>query len=1227
MIDASRGRRARLGWWLASTSLAAVLVGGGAPPAFAACVSVNATFDNPSAQTVPGVCVTNTSFTGNITNEGTISPLGIVFTNGTITGFIASTGAISGGISLDSQSRISASGTAISISGDFAGNISNGGAISSAAATGIRVDGVSTFAGGITNSGSISAHLGMRVTGLGTETFQGGIVNLNGGTISGSEGILVISIGQFGSATAGGGIVNAGAILSDQTAVHVDGVSLFAGGISNAGTISSSSGIGVNVRVTSTFLGGITNTGLITGASAAINVESVSSFAGGITNSSTGRLTQSVTLVSSSATNIFAGIQVFNGSTFSGGVSNAGVISASVNISGGGGATAYGIFISGVSNFAGGISNSGTISAMAASTAAFARSTGIRVDGVSTFAGGITNSGSISAHLDIRVTGLGTETFQGGIVNLSGGTLSGSEGILVISIGQFGSASAGGGIFNAGAILSTDQTAVHVDLVSLFAGGISNAGTISTPGDGLNVRNISTFLGGITNTGRITGGSNAINVESVSSFAGNISNAGTLTATTAIAIGAGVTFAAGGAIVNTGTIAGSFAAIDLTAATMPVTIDQQAGLISGAILLSSNADVVNVSGGSIAGSILGHGTADTINFALGSGTFTYGAAYSFSGINQVNVTSGTVILDGANSATNVAVTGGNLEVGDAGNAGATLTGTLNVTSAGTLSGHGTVVGAVTINGGGTLAPGGSIGTITVTNGPLTFNAGSTYAVQINDTTSSKTLVTGAPGTLVINGGTVVVTPAFTSLGAHASMTYTIANSTGLRTGTFAGLTVNSGFTGTMSLSYDAHDVFLNTSTGFTLLSPPSGPGIPPSNLTINQQNVLNGINNAILAGDTIPAGFQGLASLSGPALLKALTLLSGENNAGFFQGAFQAGNGFLNLMVNPFLDGRFGNDGGFGPATGFAAEDRPALPQAAAAFASAMPVKAAADTFDRRFSVWGSAFGGSGTVNGDPIVGSHTTTSQAYGFAAGVDYRLASDTTVGFALVGGGTNWSLDAGLGGGRSDMFQAGVYGSHRWGAAYLSGAASYNFHDVTTNRTVTIAGTDMLTAGFRANGVGARIESGYRVATPIVGITPYAAGQVQSIFLPNYGETASSGSAQFALNFASQTATATRSELGSWLDKSVLLDNGALLTFYGRAAWAHDFGNGPNASALFQALPGSNFVVNGATPARDRALATAGAQWKFISGWSLQAKFDGEFSNTTSIYSGTGMVRKVW
>jgi uncharacterized protein with beta-barrel porin domain len=70
-----------------------------------------------------------------------------------------------------------------------------------------------------------------------------------------------------------------------------------------------------------------------------------------------------------------------------------------------------------------------------------------------------------------------------------------------------------------------------------------------------------------------------------------------------------------------------------------------------------------------------------------------------------------------------------------------------------------------------------------------------------------------------------------------------------------------------------------------------------------------------------------------------------------------------------------------------------------------------------------------------------------------------------------------------------------------------------------------------------------------------------------------------------------------------------------------------NTPRATAIFQALPGSNFIVSGAAPAADSALVTAGAKYDLLNGWSFLAKFDGEFAANASIYSGTGVVRKVW
>jgi uncharacterized protein with beta-barrel porin domain len=467
--------------------------------------------------------------------------------------------------------------------------------------------------------------------------------------------------------------------------------------------------------------------------------------------------------------------------------------------------------------------------------------------------------------------------------------------------------------------------------------------------------------------------------------------------------------------------------------------------------------------------------------------------------------------------------------------------------------------------------------------------------------------------------------ALPQLGHYNATTYTIVTASGGVNGTFAGagFAAPFTFTGSETLTYDADDVFLNLGAGFALLA--------PAGTNQNQQNVVNGINNFILgSGSNPPSQFANLANLPNPALLNALSQLSGEDGAGFVQGALQAGSSFLGLLLNPYVDGR---GDGFAPAIPFAAEQRPALPDAALAFAKLDKANPRDATLGSgpQFRVWGAAYGGSGTIDGNATVGSQRTTASDAAFSAGVDYLLSPDTTLGFALAGGGTSWGLDGGLGNGRSDMFQAGIYARQRFGDAYLAGALSYNFHDVTTNRTVTIAGTDTLQGRFQANGLGARIEGGYHVAMPFVRLTPYGAVQVQSIFIPAYGETATAGSNQFALNYAAQTATTTRTEIGSWFDKTwvdhAFVDRGHLWTVYGRLAWAHDFGDTPQASAIFQALPGSNFIVNGAAPAADSALVTAGAKYDLPNGWSFLAKFDGEFSSNSSIYSGTGEVRKTW
>jgi uncharacterized protein with beta-barrel porin domain len=210
----------------------------------------------------------------------------------------------------------------------------------------------------------------------------------------------------------------------------------------------------------------------------------------------------------------------------------------------------------------------------------------------------------------------------------------------------------------------------------------------------------------------------------------------------------------------------------------------------------------------------------------------------------------------------------------------------------------------------------------------------------------------------------------------------------------------------------------------------------------------------------------------------------------------------------------------------------------------------AAPTFEQRWSVWTAGFGGSQATDGNTAVGSNHTASSIAGTAVGADYLVSPNTIAGFALAGGGTSFSVANG-GSGRSDLFQAGAYLRHTDGPAYLSAALAYGWQDITTNRTVTIAGTDMLRAEFDANAFSGRLEGGYRLVAPWVGgtgITPYAAAQFTTFDLPAYAETALAGSGAFALNYSAKSVTDPRSELGFRTDKSWAMPDG-ILTLRGR------------------------------------------------------------------------------
>ena len=804
---------------------------------------------------------------------------------------------------------------------------------------------------------------------------------------------------------------------------------------------------------------------------------------------------------------------------------------------------------------------------------------------------------------DAKVTASGTLDMRNGIVN---GVLAGSAALSKTTIGT---------LTLSGVNTYTGETTVSSGVMAISGAGSILASSFVTVGDGSAIAtldisatnagtSVTSLLGatdGIVTLGNQTLTSTAGNSGNI--FAGVIKGNGGLTISGGVQNISGVNTYTGVTTINSGAVlailgSGSIASsskvvnngdLDLSGGSAPGTsIKSLAGTNANAtVFLSSQPLTITAANDSFAGSIQDNG-----GIVLAGGTQTLAGNNSYTGTTTIN--GGTLIVNGTIASSSLTT----------------------VNAGGMLSGTGTV-GATTIAGG-TLAPGNGIaGSSMNFSGALMFQSAATFMVQLNPSTASFANVTGAASL----GGTV---NANFAAGGYVSKQYTILKATGGVNGSFNPTVVSTNLPSNFhtSLSYDGHDAFLNLALNFVV----------PAGLNGNQQNVGNALGNFLNATGSIPMVFGALTP-------NGLTQISGETATGSQQTTFDAMTQFMGLMTDPSIDGRGDSVTGGSTTTPFAEEI-----DAANAYAAKDPARskserdayaaiyrgapAMAVPFTPRWSSWAAGFGGSQATDGNAALGSNSTTSRLGAVAVGADYRFSPDTVAGFALAGGGTNFSVANG-GTGHSDLFQAGAFVRHTVGAAYVSGALAYGWQDITTDRTVTITGLDHLRAQFNANAWSGRLEGGYRFMSPVaggIGITPYAAAQFVSFDLPAYAEQAIVGTNNFALAYGARDVTDARSELGIRTDKSWVTVDG-LLTLRGRLAWAHDCDPGRSIGATFQALPGASFVVNGATQASESALVTAAVEKKWRNGWSAAATFEGEFSNVTASYAGKGVVRYAW
>jgi T5SS/PEP-CTERM-associated repeat protein/autotransporter-associated beta strand protein len=467
-------------------------------------------------------------------------------------------------------------------------------------------------------------------------------------------------------------------------------------------------------------------------------------------------------------------------------------------------------------------------------------------------------------------------------------------------------------------------------------GGGPGSSWINGPSGGLNIGSFGTGALTIANGGRVI---------NITAFAANIGNGagsqGTVTVT-----GAGSTWSN-----SSGVNIGNLGTGTLTVA-------------DGGTVTSGGPTVVAANAGSVGtlniGAAAGNppaapGTLNTPNVAFGSGTGTlnfnhtstnYVFAPVISGNGAVNVLAGVTTLTANNTYTGATTINGGGLIVNGSIASSSLT---TVNSGAALLGSG-IVGSTVINSGGFFVPGpvGTPGSMSLT-GNLAFQSGAFYVVQVNPTTASSTNVSGSASL----AGTV---GAIFALGTYMVRSYPILTAGGGLTGTFNTL-ATFGLPPDLqtSLSYTANTAFLNLRAQLvpepTPPSPPTPsppippvPGLPPlpeqpsapplPTFTVNQLNVGHAIDNFFNNGGALPPAFVSLFNLTGNNLTTALDQLSGEAATGAQKVAFQLTDQFLNLMLDPFVDGRSGVGGADHPALSFAPERETMPPDIALAYAS-----------------------------------------------------------------------------------------------------------------------------------------------------------------------------------------------------------------------------------------------------------------------------------------------------